>query len=108
MSKITAQNMTDTVEFRWDPPGLPPRSFPERCKWHPPVRNEGGCAFRDDDPTRCEFCHIPLEYHTGDKVCNSSKQGYFAADPLHPKRPTGKVAYELYAKLFPDGKYIKK
>jgi len=36
----------------WDPPGLPPRKTRERCRNH---RNQ--CQYRDDDPTRCQWCH---------------------------------------------------
>jgi hypothetical protein len=35
----------------WDTPGLPPRRLRERCA------NHTGCAYRDDDPARCEWCH---------------------------------------------------
>lgn len=35
----------------WDPTDLPPRTLSERCAHH------RYCAYRDDDPSRCQRCH---------------------------------------------------
>jgi hypothetical protein len=55
------RRMDDVVVFPWDTLGLPPRRFADRCANHPPHSNggvaAGGCAFRDDDPARCPYCH---------------------------------------------------
>lgn len=39
----------------WDSPGLPPRAQDERCARH------DGCAYRDDDPAYCPYCHRSWE-----------------------------------------------
>lgn len=36
----------------WDPPDLDPVPDQDRCHWH-----SGNCAYREDDPARCPFCH---------------------------------------------------
>lgn len=41
-------------DYPWDPPGLPFRFEAQRCA------NHSHCAFRDDDPTRCPWCHVKL------------------------------------------------
>lgn len=43
-----------THEKPWDTPGLEPRHDEQRCANH-----YGMCAYRDDDPERCEWCHRP-------------------------------------------------
>jgi hypothetical protein len=50
----------------WDSPGLPPRAGGDYC-----VNHGNSCAFRDDDPTRCPWCHCRwthLEVH-GQQEC---------------------------------------
>jgi protein-arginine kinase activator protein McsA len=44
-------------ERPWDPPGLPFRADDQRCANH-----QSQCAFRDDDPTRCPWCHVTLKH----------------------------------------------
>lgn len=43
----------------WDTPDLPPRALADRCGHH-----RGLCAYRDDDPVRCAWCHdiTPADY----------------------------------------------
>lgn len=43
----------------WDSPGLPQRLMNERCARHL------HCAYRDDDPARCELCHRLLQPGVG-------------------------------------------
>jgi hypothetical protein len=43
----------------WDTAGLPPRAMAERC-----IRHKH-CAYRDDDPARCELCHATPEKCNG-------------------------------------------
>jgi hypothetical protein len=40
--------------YNWDSAGLPPRTQEQRCAHH---MNQ--CAYRDDDPAYCEYCHVP-------------------------------------------------
>ena len=43
-------------ERPWDTPGLPFRNDEERCA------NHSHCEYRDDDPTRCPWCHVTLQH----------------------------------------------
>ena len=43
-------------EKPWDTPGLRFRTDEQRCA------NHENCAFRDDDPARCPWCHSTLAH----------------------------------------------
>lgn len=57
----------------WDPPGLPPRTEAQRCA------NHSHCAYRDDDPERCPWCHRPWSMPS--VGCRTTKAGLHPPDP---------------------------
>ena len=60
-------------ERPWDTPGLPFRDDKQRCA------NHDLCAFRDDDPARCPWCHATLTHLqlVGHSTCLHQQRKHF-------------------------------